>query len=308
MSQKNYGIIIGFFAGILVMAYLIFSAPEEQKALVPGQVFNTTQAYILPVAETSYFPILKNNRPKPEINAKAALVYDLQSGRFLYSKESKAKVAVASLTKLMTAVIVKERLYGSEVVAVPSSAVKVDEEKQTLYLDEKLTVDELMTLMLVESSNDAAHALADYTLKKGFNLVEAMNQKAELLGMTDTTFKDPAGLSDEGYSSSEDLIKLVKYSLKHPSIWSTLNIQEVNISPASGISRTVKSTNQLLGTMPNILGGKTGYTEGALGCMILVVNVPGQEDKIISIVLGSTERFTDTKKLINWVSSAYRWE
>jgi D-alanyl-D-alanine carboxypeptidase len=74
------------------------------------------------------------------------------------------------------------------------------------------------------------------------------------------------------------------------------------------IEHKIESTDQLLGIIPDIFGGKTGYTEKALGCMILVVDIPDKNDKLISVVLGSRSRFEDTKKLIDWVKSAYRWE
>ena len=74
------------------------------------------------------------------------------------------------------------------------------------------------------------------------------------------------------------------------------------------IKHFTKNTNLLLGVIPNIIGGKTGYTDSALGCLILVVEIPGQNDNIVSVVLGSNDRFGDSQKLINWSKTAYRWQ
>ena len=163
--------------------------------------------------------------------------------------------------------------------------------------------------MLVESSNDAAYALRFYASSSGVDLIGLMNRKAVELGMLNSIFRDPAGLNDDALSSSEDIIKLVIYSLKFDELWATLGEKTASVYSIDGkIEHKINSTNQLLGIIPDIIGGKTGNTDKALGCMLLVVDIPGKNDKIISIVLGSAERFTDTEKLVNWTKRAYSWD
>src|SRR3989344_4574080 len=136
-----------------------------------------------------------------------------------------------------------------------------------------------------------------------------MNEKAQTLGMIDSLFIDPAGLNDEAYSTVEDLVKLVKYSLKHELIWDILTEKSITVRSTDGkIEHNLENTNQLLGVIPDMIGGKTGHTNNASGCMILVIDIPGKNDKIVSIVLGTSSRFDDTKKLIDWVKESYRWE
>lgn len=290
--------------------FFIFSFEKEStnNASRAGASLNSTQAYIFPIAESSYLPVLNTAIERPVLSAKSAVVYDTRSSRFLYSKNPDDRLPIASLTKLLSAVVVFENLSLDDIVRVPKEAVRVDGEKQTLYLDENIRVKELLKMMLVESSNDAAYALMQYASSRGLNPIGLMNKKAVELGMSNSIFHDPAGLNDDALSTSADLVKLVKYSLKFDELWLILGGKTMKTYSVDGkIEHQVNSTNQLLGVIPDIIGGKTGYTDGALGCMILVVDVPGKNDKLISIVLGSSERFTDTEKLINWVKRAHTW-
>jgi len=309
MQTKLYALAISL-AGLVVVSVLFVVDSSKNNNLANAEpAFNSSQAYLLPISEPSYFPIYDSNKEKPVINAKAVLVYDTLSGRFLFSKNPRIKLPIASLTKILSAVIILENFDTKETVVIPREALKVDDEKQTLYLGENITIQNLLKLMLIESSNDAAYALAWYANNKEINFTDKMNEKARLLGMNDSKFFDPAGLDDNAYSTPEDLVKLVKYSFKHDLIWEILTEKSIVVRSADGkIEHKVESTDQLLGVIPDIFGGKTGYTDSALGCMILVVNIPDKNDKLISIVLGSRSRFDDTNKLIDWVKSAYRWE
>jgi D-alanyl-D-alanine carboxypeptidase (penicillin-binding protein 5/6) len=130
-----------------------------------------------------------------------------------------------------------------------------------------------------------------------------------VLDMADSHFTDPAGLDDEAHSTVYDLVKLVRATLRHDQIWNTLIEREVEVTSEDGkIVHKVQNTDQLLGVIPDIVGGKTGNTDGALGCLILLVNIPEYNDTIISVVLGSEDRFGDTSKIIDWVKQAYRWQ
>ncbi len=290
--------------------FVLNSSNGDNDFLRPvSPVFNASQAYIFQISEPRYVQILDTTVPQPFINAKSALVYDTRSGRFLFEQNSRQKLPIASLTKLLSAVIILENLKLEDIVTVPQEALRVDEERQTLYLGEKISVENLLRMMLIESSNDSAFALAFFAQDKGFNFVEKMNEKANQLGMADSSFLDPAGLNDDAHSTANDLVKLAKYALKYNLIWNFLSEKNIIVKSADGkIEHNVQSTDQLLGVIPDIVGGKTGYTDGALGCMLLVVDIPGKNDKIISIVLGASDRFGETSKLVNWVKTAYSWE
>lgn len=296
---------------ILVNVFFIFSFPKQNISYPnqAGPYLNSSQAYIFPIAESSYFPVLDTTIEKPTINAKSAVIYDTRSSRFLYDSNTGERLPIASLTKLLSAIVVIENFDLDDFIHVSKESLKVDGEKQTLYLDEKLRVIDLLKMMLIESSNDAAYVLMNHASGLGINLVNLMNRKAAALGMGNSIFHDPAGLNDDALSTVEDLIKLVEYSLKFNEIWSILGEKTASVySVDRKIEHRISSTNQLLGVIPDVIGGKTGYTEKALGCMILVVDIPGENDRLITIVLGSTDRFTDTQKLLDWAKRAYSWE
>lgn len=296
---------------ILVNVFFIFSFQKEgsDNSDLADMPLNDTQAYIFPISVPSYLPALNTAIERPQLSAKSAIIYDMRSSRYLYSKSPGDRLPVASLTKLLSAIVVLENLNLDDVVIVSKESLKVDGEKQTLYLDEKIKVRDLLKMMLVESSNDAAYALRIHASSSGIDLIGLMNRKTIELGMSNSIFHDPAGLNDAALSTSEDLVKLAIYSLKFDELWSILGEKTTSIYSIDGkIEHKINSTNQLLGIVPNIIGGKTGYTDKALGCMLLVVDIPGKNDKIISIVLGSVERFTDTEKLVDWTKRAYNWQ
>lgn len=315
MARKLY-ILSGVLSVlILVNVFFIFNFPRTNPSPHPwsdqvklGLIPDNQTAYILPISEPSYLPVLNTTIERPALFAKSAAVYDTRSSRLLYSKNTEARLPVASLTKILSAIVVLENLRLNDIVRVPKEAVRVDNEKQTLYLDENISVYGLLKMTLIESSNDAAYALKYHAANSGIDLVGLMNKKAVELGMNDSIFHDPAGLSDDALSTAEDLIKLVKYSLRFDELWAILGEKSTAVYSIDGIAHQVNSTNQLLGIIPDVIGGKTGYTDFALGCMILTVDIPGKNDKLISIVLGSTERFTDTEKLVDWVKRAYSWD
>lgn len=312
MSKKIYFATITIIALFVVNFFLAFKNYRDDTSvigLVKDYVFEDNQAYVLPISGPNYVPVLNSNISQPTINAKSAVIYDTHSSRFLYDKNSEAKLSIASLTKVMTAVIVLENLNLDDIVTISEDSIKVDGEKQDLYLGEKISVQNLLKLMLIESSNDAAYALASYGKTKSIDFIEEMNAKAQKLGMTNSNFIDVAGLNDNAYSTVQDLIKLVEYSLNYQQIWD-ISAEKTAIIESSDerIKHSIISTNRLLGMIKDIIGGKTGYTDGAGQCMILVASVPDYPSKIVSIVLGSQDRFSDTQKLVEWARSAYRWK
>lgn len=300
---------------IVLFAVNIFLAVRNSQDiplsdLMPLNVYSSrTQAYVFSISEPNYIPILNANIPRPVISGKSALVYDTSSNRFLYEEGTDSKLPIASLTKILSAVVTLERLNSNDIVTITEKSIKVDGEKQDLYLGEKLTVRNLLKLMLIESSNDAAYALVEHAKNLGIDFVDEMNVKARNLDMRNSIFTDPAGLDDGAYSTAKDLVKLVQYSLNYEEIWD-ISAEKTAIVESSDerIKHSITSTNRLLGLVKDIIGGKTGYTDGAGQCMILVASVPDYSGKIISIVLGSNDRFGDTQKLVEWTRTAYRWK
>jgi D-alanyl-D-alanine carboxypeptidase (penicillin-binding protein 5/6) len=298
---------------VLVNAYFFITFIRNPVDAGTGPIFNTAEAYIAPLSQVNYLPVLDPSNSDPSLDAKSAVIYDINAGRNLYEKNIKEKLPIASLTKILNAIVVWEKFSPTAPVTVKLTAVKVDGERQDLYENEVLTVSSLVQLMLIESSNDAAYALRDYAANQGIDLIKEMNAKAADLGMANTHILDAAGLNDAGYSTAADLVKAVQYALRYDAIWGFSRQPTAQVISADGkFSHEIKSTNQLLGVISDIIGGKTGYTDSALGCIILIVDVPStaasKNDKIISVVLGSHDRFQDMKKLVTWAKQAYRWQ
>ncbi|MBI2041435.1 MAG: D-alanyl-D-alanine carboxypeptidase [Candidatus Nealsonbacteria bacterium] len=260
-------------------------------------------------------PIHDENIPDLEIGAKSAisiLVDNQGKERVLFEKEEDVKLPIASLTKLMTVKIVLDNYDLSKEIKISEEAISQEENFGKLTAGKALSVNYLLYPLLMESSNDAAFALAnDYdgmTIKK---FIQLMNQESGKLKLTDTKFFNPTGLDPEkpdqdiNYSTASDLAELTKDLLPYPLLWEVLSTPKLDI-----YGPELVNTNELLGKIPNILGGKTGYTEKALGCFILVTKAPKDKGYIINVILGANgvnSRFQEMEKLINWLGLAYSW-
>lgn len=276
-----------------------------------NQSFNSQTAYLLSAAEPHNFPIRRPEAVDPVIDAKSYLLYETKNDKMILAHNTRQPLPIASLTKILTAMVVLENLAPDEILTIDAASRNVDQEGADFYLGEKIYVKDLLGAMLVKSSNDAAVALAKRVEEKTpGRFVAMMNRQAYAIGMVNSSFLDPAGLNDDAYSTAEDLLKLALYSKKYPEIWQWLGKPSWAMRSADGpLAHLFLSTNRLFDTLPNIIGGKTGYTDSALGCMILEVKNPFVSGgSFLAIVVGSSARFEDIRKLIEWGQSSFRWE
>ncbi len=242
---------------------------------------------------------------EPELNSVSAMSVEsdlLDPDKILFEKNSQIKLPIASLTKLMTAVVSVENYSLTQEVSVDKKADSQEMMETDLKLGDKLSVKDLLQIMLIGSSNKSAFALSEIMGEKKF--VEAMNQKAKDLKLENTFFDDPTGLSSQNISSAEDLIKLAEYILKqHFEIAEISATKEFDL-PGIG---NFTNTNQLLREISNseIVAGKTGFTTDAKGCLLLVTKNHGEGDYLLYIILGSDDRFQEMKNLVDWVNKAY---
>ena len=202
----------------------------------------------------------------------------------------------------MTAVIVLENYNLDEIIEIPLSAIRREGVRGDLKPDELITVRSLLSIMLIDSSNDAAFALA----KKRADFISLMNKKAKELGLANTHFSNSDGLDEPGnYSSALDIKKIFSYLVNtYPEAFEILKIKNMVVYSADGkIEHRLKNTNELLGNVDEVEVGKTGYTDEAGGSLILLT-----KNNIITVVLGSPDRFSESEKLIQWLKSAYIWE
>ena len=310
MRLKNVLPTIGGLIIVLTILWLVFFHGRTAQAphLPVGNV-SEAQAFLLPLSEATYLPIRDFNRPDPVLDAKAAGLYDVSSGKWLYGHNVDQRLPIASITKLMTAVVIVENLPLNDSYTVSAEDLNVDGTGSDLVRGEQIKGGDLLKVMLIKSSNDAALTFADRAHQLGIDLVGKMNDKAKTLGMLDTHFADPAGLEDtSGYSTVGDLVRLTRYIDRYPLIWEILTTRLADVSSIDGrYQHHLTTTDRLLEQLDNIIGGKTGYTDGALETMVLQVKITEHQTKLISVILGSHDRFSETKKLIDWGLSAYRW-
>ena len=245
---------------------------------------------------------------KPVIDAKSALLIDLNTGIVLFEKNSDKRLAMASLTKIMTAVVILESHKLNEVVTVKDAHRNDDVGVRIwLYNGEKITIENLLIGLLVPSGGDAALALAEYHSGSVEEFAKEMNKKAKELGLKNTQFKNPIGLDEDGhYSSAKDLATLTKYALKFKTFRSIINIQHANIKSTNGkIDHDFHNTNYLLNGYLDIRGVKTGTTDEAGESLINLGRNNGNE--VLTILLNSPNRFQESKVMIDWAFSNYRW-
>ena len=244
-----------------------------------------------------------------DIKAKAAIVLDQETDMVLYSENSKEKMPIASLTKIMTALVVLENVDLDGVVIISKSAFDTDGRKDGLIVNEKINAKDLLKIMLIRSNNSAAVSLAEHTSGSVEEFVKLMNERASLLGLENTNFSNPTGFDSEGnYSTAYDIAQLFDYASDKPLIWEILRTQRLNLTSLDKKTKhRLKNTNLLLGRLKNITGGKTGLTDEAGQCLVLIVGDPVDDHKIISVVLGAEDRFLETEKLVRWVFRNYKW-
>lgn len=251
---------------------------------------------------------------EPKIEATAAFVWDIRHQRALYNKNASAQLPLASLTKLMTSLVALETLGDDAQVPMTMDAILQDGPSD--FVDgELLSAKQLSTFSLVSSSNDGAYALAAAaSLALGgvgtstAPFIEAMNKRAEELGLTQTKFMNPTGLDQGtresgGYGSARDMAFLVEYLVKkRPEI--VLPSTARNASVNGSTPHTATNTNELVDEIPGILATKTGYTDLAGGNLVIAFDA-GLDRPIAIAVLGSTRhgRFTDMEELIRYAQA-----
>lgn len=236
----------------------------------------------------------------PQISAPAAVIYDVDSGQVLFGRNAHQRRPPASLTKIATALVALRRLGLARQVTV-GSEVTVGGMRIGLTPGDTVSVEALLYGTLLNSGNDAAAALAVAAAGSQERFVEEMNALAAELGLQDTHFANPHGLDAEGhYSSAYDLALLAKAALANPAF------ATIVATPAKELEGwQFHTTNQLLGAYPGVDGVKTGTTDDAGEC--LVASAMRQGHRVITVVLGSTDRYTDTRALLDFYYRHYRW-
>ncbi len=279
----------------IVSVCLTFKKEIQQIVILPRKVSNVSPLPVL--ADSASFPIL---------SAQGVIVIDLDSFVTLYEKNPDATLLPASTTKIMTALVAMD--YYPKDMVIEVGKIKVDGQKMNLVDGEKITVNDLLYGLLVYSANDAAEVLAENYPGGRQLFITAMNLKAQELSMLNTKFQNPSGLDAEGhYSTARDMTRLAEYSMRNEYFAQIVGTREKTVySLDKKIIHRLKNINELLGVVPGVKGVKTGWTENARENLITYIERDGH--KILIAILGSQDRFGETKELINWTFENYTWK
>ena len=226
------------------------------------------------------------------VSAQRCILVDAQTGRVLYEKNPDEQGLIASTTKIMTALVVCEQCNVLDRMRIPREAVGIEGSSMYLQEGEVLTVQELLYGLMLRSGNDAAVALAIYCGGTVEGFAELMNDKARILGMTNTHFENPNGLDSPGhYSTARDLAILTAYAMKNPIFSKTVSTKSVTVG-----NRVLKNHNKLLWQVEGADGVKTGYTKAA--GRILVSSAQRDGRRLICVTMNDPDDWADHSALL----------
>lgn len=244
----------------------------------------------------------------PKINSRAAVIYDRTSKTVIWGKNENTKRAMASTTKIMTAIIVLENANLTDTVEISRKAAGTGGSRLGLKYKDKVTVNDLLYGLMLRSGNDSAVALAEYIGEDIEGFAKLMNNKAKEIGLKNTSFVTPHGLDAiEHYTTAYELAIITDYALNNNKFSQIVNTKSTTIN-INGNSKNISNTNELLGNLTGVNGVKTGFTNNAGRCLVTSTSRNGHQ--IICVVLGADtkkHRTTDSVKLIEYAFSNYEY-
>jgi D-alanyl-D-alanine carboxypeptidase (penicillin-binding protein 5/6) len=236
----------------------------------------------------------------PQVSAQSWLLFDDTFGQALAEHDADIPRAMASTTKIMTALVALDQNDLDMPITVTAAAVDVGEAEAGLMEGEQLTLRQLLAAMLVRSANDAAEAIAEGVAGSVDAFVGLMNNKVRELGLEDTHFQNPHGLDEPGhYTTARDLLTMTRVAMSNP-VFSTLVKTQTARLPDTpdGSQRILHTTNELLGSYPGAIGVKTGYTGEAGHVLVAAAERDGR--RLYAVVMGSTDAFGDAAALLDY--------
>ena len=260
------------------------------------------------------FIFIKNvNAVEMDISAKSAILVDFNTGKVLYSKNENEPLAMASMTKVMSMLLIMEKiddgsLKYDDIVEISNEASSMGGSQIFLNPGDKYKVIDLLKGVAMASANDAVVALAEKTYGSKEHFIEAMNKKAESLGLKNTHFVNVHGLDEEGhYSSAYDMSVMARELLKHEKILDFTRVYEEYLTKPDGSQIWLVNTNKLVRFYDGVDGLKTGFTQNAGYCL----TATGKKNnlRLISVVMGEEsieKRSSDTVKLLNYGFNTFK--
>jgi D-alanyl-D-alanine carboxypeptidase (penicillin-binding protein 5/6) len=312
LPQKQ---VLGIKRGVIfAFGLILFLFPGQNWIIASSDIYEKPLTRVGPQPfSLADYPLNSTSATSPLLTARAIAVVDKDSMVMVSGKNEKESVLPASTVKIMTGLVALDSYKLDDYLVVKG----VDNYGQDMDLEpgEIISVKNLLYGVLVASANDAALVLADNFPGGQKNFVKAMNRKAKELNLNNTYFANPTGLdSDEedqlltdfSYTTALDLARLSAVAIKNPIFSQMVDTKSIEVSDVTGrLKHPLYNVNQLLGAVEGMRGVKTGWTQDAGECLVSFVERDGRG--VIFVVLGSQDRFGETKKLVDWFFSNYRW-
>lgn len=275
---------------ILIMNFTIVFADDENEE----------------ITQEDYVQVINQTKDEPTLNSRIAVAYDRKSGEVIWGKDENKRTAMASTTKIMTAIVTLENCDLTQTVTISKKSAGIGGSRLGLKSDDKITMNDLLYGLMLKSGNDAAVAIAETVGGSVEGFAELMNEKAKELKLENTHYVTPHGLDDpEHYTTAVELAKLADYALQNETFAKIVNTKNYTVT-INGYPKSISNTNELLGYLEGVNGVKTGFTNNAGRCLVTSVNRNGFE--IITVILqADTKKFrtADSIKLIEYIYKNY---
>lgn len=317
MTLRTQGLIltIGVLVSSIIGGRIVFDASRSTDAPSAVAIIQSgTQGASRTYQQASLANIVDDFRRSPRrrwevldpsLSARMVLVHDLDNRAPLLYIRTHDTWPIASLTKLLTAIIVAEDIGENRRVTVSPRAIATLGEAGGLQAGEEYAAGDLARLMLMTSSNDAAEVFQE-SFESPEAFLALMRAKVEKIGMTSTIITEASGVSGANRGSANDLLMLIEYIAgTHPNILAASRLAEFTIQPLNGLEpRTVRNINPFI-TQATFLGGKTGTSPESKENFLAVFSTHGR--RIAIVILGSANRVNDTNAIFSWLDRAYEW-
>jgi len=249
-------------------------------------------------------PAKKSDKDLPEITAQSVIIMDMETDYVIFEKNSRKQLPIASISKIVTALIAEEKLSSDHEIIISQQAINTEGGTGKLNIGEKFTAKGLIDLMLISSSNDAAVQIALEISGEIENFSELMNKKVKNFGLLDSSFTEPSGLNAKNISTAFDIAQIADATFEKSDIWDILGQDGMDAESVDGETRYLKNTNQIIDD-PRIISGKTGFTNEAGGTLVVVAELGEENRKMVFVILGSEDKFGEMTMLLDWVEENF---
>ncbi len=292
---------------VLLLIGTSIALPQSLKKEVGLYTPKIEKVFLNPSPHPVTTVVLKpESPPVPEFSAKGIFVIDEGTSTVLYAKDDETSLLPASTTKIATALVALNTYDPNEIVTI-SNMPRVYGEQMGLRNGEQITVINLLYGLLVYSANDAAEALAAHYPGGRVAFMNSMNQLIQDKGLTKSHFTNPVGYDEYlHFSTAKDLARLAIYASTNATFSQIVATPNYQVTSIDGqIVHQLVNTNQLLGKVDGVIGIKTGTTPSSGESLITRIN--RNDHKVIIAMLGSNDRFGETRALIDWIFANYEW-